>query len=779
MIRIVLVKIDNRHKIKARSATLIWFLTILTAGCLSSCQTPGGEPLAEPNWAYTDLRILDHADASAPELDFLAGYLRVLGPEIQIRLDFLDLAELPATDLYLALDSTPGGASELPWHVPLDLAWDTLLVIPASGEMQVLSPDLHAINGSGLRVVRDPIHDSVTISLIAKSLPGGGLPGRMRVISTQPGSTAIQDELGTFLTDVFPPAPAPVLLAFWDSLPAVTPALGLRRWDGAHTGPIGGRHGLYNLLRTARARQVPLTLLDLKTPASLAALDYIGGIGMITEMAKQGQLILPDVQPGFIPDQSGRQPTWLESAGWDQPEFAIQNSQIAAGFGLADSQFTYSPAGLSSKLIGPGRVIFTFNPSINSPELTRWLRQLVIELPLELPAAAPTINGPDIPMRREIIQAALSFANQSSSKLVVLGGDLPGSPWGNPEIARATFNYLVAHPWIRLLNAHDLIGLPLPEASARTAPPATFTSAASIMQGMEASQRNNLDQAAWQAYAGLYDPVYPHPPELAAVRESYLGTVQVLFLAARWADQPSPVRDCSQDIDLDGQPECMLGDEQLFAVIQPESGELTFVFAMGSDGPHQLIGPDYQFVSGLSEPSTWEIGAGFRSDPASAGGAFQDPILPGEPERVYLLQESPNGLAFRSTDGAVQKLYQLSAGTLKVTLAQAQPTNYQLPLAFDPWLRFSPDWSLMYQATAGRDSWRWGLKNGPAVQVESNSLLRLDSILDSLELVGQPENPNREQRPGHWLPFPTANIQIQGINQTWLTIRLVDGIQTD
>jgi hypothetical protein len=775
----VLIKNKYRNMPRLKFALLHWYLISMVVVCLNSCQPAGGELSLEPNWAYTDLRILDPADASLPEQDFLAGYLRELGPEIQIRMDFLELDVVPATDLYLALDSIPGGASELPWHRSVDLAWDTLLVIPAAGEMQVLAPNLHPISGSGLRVIRDPIQDSVTISLLAASLPGGDLPAKLYSISTASGSTTIQDELGIFLADEFPPEPAHVLLAFWDSLPAYTPALGLRRWDGAHTGPLGGRHGLYNLLRTARARQIPLALLDLKTPTTLSALDYVGGLPMVTAMAAQGQLILPAVQPGFIPVSNDSQPTWLQTSGWNQPDFASQNRQITEAFGLPASPFTYSPAGMPPNLTGSGRVIFTFNPTLESAQLARWQQQLVIELPPELPTAAPTLNGPDLPMRRQIIQAALSPDNRDGTALVVFGGDLPGSLWGNPEIARATFSYLRSHPWIHLLDANDLLGLPLPNNPAKSVSSANSTGTADFLAEIEPVRKNNLDQAAWQAYAGLFAPVYPHPPELDGLRAEYLGTVQVLSMAARWAEQPASIQDCSQDIDLDGQPECLLGDKQTLAVIQPEDGELTYVFAIGTDGPHQLIGPGYQFISGLSEPGTWEIGAGYESDPETQAGAFQDLAQLGQPALAYLVQESSNGLIFLTTDGAIQKLYQVSDGSLKVVLERAQPAQYQLPLAFDPWLRFSLDWSRKYRATAGQGSWRWGLEDGAAVLVESNSPMLLDSFLDSLDSVGQPEDPNQEHPAGHWLPFPLASIQIQAQSQTWLTIRLVEGTRTD
>ncbi len=645
----------NRNTLNTRY--LGQLLVLLGAVLLSDCQPISMPLLSEPKWIYTDLRILDEADASNPEQDFLAGYLRLLGNELQIRLDFLDLNTLPATDLYLALDSMPGGTEELPWHQPVALAWDALLVIPASGELQVLGPDQTSIPGSGLRVVRDPIQDTITISILADSLPGKFLPARLQVFSTPSGSTTISDESGVFFSDGVPPDPAPVLMVFWDTLPAYTPALSLRRWDGAHTGPLGGRHGLYNLLRTARARNIPLVLLDLKTPASLSALDYVEGLSMVAGMADRGQLILPEVQLGFIPDQDENASTWLQVYGWNQADFLDRGRKLGAAFGLPVSPFIYSPAGLSSAFSGSSRLTFTFNPQLNEPQRTRWQQQAVLELPLVLPPAVPTIDGPDLAMRRQLIQAALDPTNRAGSDLTVLGGDLPASAWGNPEIARATFSYLVSHPWIRLLNAYDLLGLPIPEIEAQPAAITSTGDASGFPQSLETAPKNSLGQAAQQAYASLYAPVYPHPSELPALRAAYLGVVQVLLTAARWAEEPAPIQDCTADIDLDGQPECLLGSTQLLAVIQPENGELSFLFAIGKNGPHQLVGPGYQFISGLSEPKSWKLGAGLDSDPGAAGGAFRDPVQPGTPPNVYSLQEGAGNLVFESQENSLRKIY--------------------------------------------------------------------------------------------------------------------------
>jgi hypothetical protein len=89
-----------------------------------------------------------------------------------------------------------------------------------------------------------------------------------------------------------------VLLAFWNTVPAYTPAQALRRWDGAHTGPYGERHGLHLLLQAVRRSKVPVVLLDLKTPAALSALDFLGKLPQIQNLSTQGLLILPEALPG-------------------------------------------------------------------------------------------------------------------------------------------------------------------------------------------------------------------------------------------------------------------------------------------------------------------------------------------------------------------------------------------------------------------------------------------------------------------------------------------------
>ncbi len=116
---------------------------------------------------------------------------------------------------------------------------------------------------------------------------------KLQVFLTPPGSHNIADQLDPIDLGMTPPAPARYLLAFWNTFPAYTPLTALRRWDGAHTGPLGGRHGLWNLLRTARSAASPLILLDMNYPAALSALEFAGELELIKELQAERLLNSP------------------------------------------------------------------------------------------------------------------------------------------------------------------------------------------------------------------------------------------------------------------------------------------------------------------------------------------------------------------------------------------------------------------------------------------------------------------------------------------------------
>ncbi len=236
-----------------------------------------------------------------------------------------------------------------------DLAWEVLLRLPADGDPQAYaagSPedlDFEELVTFIPRIVRDLLNDTLIVSVPFATLGMMGRPFSIQAFLTAAGSSQPVDATPPVRSDDPPPRRAPVLFAFWNSFPAYTPAQALRRWRGAHTGPLGGRHGLFALLSSIRAAQVPVILLDAKNPPSLSALNYIDRLEVLRELSEQGLVILPDVLPGFTTLPVNLD-TFREFI--DEPDpylHAARDSRvIAQEFNLPASGAVFSPSTVQS-----------------------------------------------------------------------------------------------------------------------------------------------------------------------------------------------------------------------------------------------------------------------------------------------------------------------------------------------------------------------------------------------------------------------------------------------
>jgi hypothetical protein len=771
-------------------------VVILLTCCLLAACAPSASQSLMQTWQVSQLRLLDPADAPRPDLDLIAVYTRQVGDQGQIRLDFLDLPDEADYDLYLALDNAPGGVTRLPIAAQSELAWDTLLVIPAHGAIQALDSSFHSRPGAALLVLRDPVMDDLQISFnsqVIEQPPSNPLGYRLQVFVTPAGSPQVADQLGPVASTATPPASAPYMVVFWDSLPAFSPVQALRRWDGAHTGPQGGRHGLYNVLRTARAARTPLVLLDLKSPDSLAALEYVGGLGLVRSMSRLGQLELPQVSPGYAGDLPAELPAWAQT-------LAVQESrQAGLARGLPTSLLRFDPLGLAPEAgseilaIVPGRAS---SDALTPVDVQRIGDQRLLAIPgfgqAEGTPGQATLDGPSLAVRKALLAAALS---PDPGDLVVLGGDLPASTWGNPQNARATFQYLRAHPWMQALSGQDLLSLPV-AAGAPASLPAVSQAVATLPTRLQNAPSNELGQAAWQALRALYDPVFPDPPELGALRSNYLPQVRALLSAAQWAStQPAacdgncqPQATCQTDPDGDGQPECVLSSPDYYAIFELRGGYLAFAFTRDpqSGAVHQWVAPSSQFASGLSPAGSWELPAGAFGDPEVYPGAFFDwdaTRQAPDGSLLYRAQVAPGELQLSTADGRRQKTFRFSPNGISVEIRNADPTQILLPLALDPWMRYTPGWPACYQSQQEQYGvWRWsvdaptpnGCDSSPVrffVDLQSDNPYQTRTFLDSLPFVDQPEDPNRNYPPGHLLPFPLAVAQFDFSMQISLQLR--------
>jgi hypothetical protein len=190
--------------------TALLILFSLLAACL-----PQPAPGTPAPWVYTDLRLVDGDErvedlAQQPGQDLIAVYARRRPAELQFRLDLLDLANLRDADLYLALDTGPGGSQELPLGLRTEVAWDSLLAIPASGPIQAYAPDGSQRQNLAVRVLSDLAADSIEISLDPAALQAASLDLRFQIFLAAPGSRSALDSTPGWLWEARRPQ-VPVL----------------------------------------------------------------------------------------------------------------------------------------------------------------------------------------------------------------------------------------------------------------------------------------------------------------------------------------------------------------------------------------------------------------------------------------------------------------------------------------------------------------------------------------------------------------------------------------
>jgi len=681
------------------------FLLLSTASCISS-------PVDRP-WVYADLRALDSLVAPSPATDILAVYTRTTDLSVDVRVDLLDINAGDKYTLELALWDYRDFSQN-----PLKIDISSTGMVQTSGIREGM-PDIWP------RVVQNHRLDTVTVNLNRFFI---GERFRLGVSTYTTDPVRLADEVHNVRSDAQPPVNrAPILVAFWDAFPVTTPAQALRHWNGAHTGPLGDRHGLLHILDGARQYGLPVALLDIKNPSSLAALDFMGKLPKLKDLYARGLLILPDMAYG------------------EPADVALDFSRRAAsGFGLPASQFVYATS--SDPLALPGYRA-RFLPLADSTHLANSGGTRLISLP-SADAVEATEDGPSLDVRRGLIKAAIS---PDPTDLVVLGGSLPHSTWGDSDMAYPTFEWIAAHPWVQPLAGPDLLTFPAQTQQVLSTPAAIKPS---WLEDLRSAPENVVTQSAWQTYLTL--TAATADTQLQALQSAYLGQVGELLGAANWVKNRTPRTDCTDDLNGDGHAECILANQEYFAVLEPVGARLTQFFYIDENGPHQLVGPSSQFVVGLSDPSEWHPERGEAADPSVIPGAFADNT---GTWTNYTPTIRTDGITFTNPDNSRVKTYRLTENGIQVLYQVHSPVSTRIPLALDPQAFYSGPTN--YRAGFAPHSWTWSLSGVSGVEVRTDALLSADGFTSAIPFLSLPEDPNRGYPKGNYLPFPLSVVTIQ------------------
>lgn len=785
-------------------------ILLLTSAC-------GGLPETH-RFEYQHLRALDPAETHLPEMDLIALYYNTAGGEAHLRIDLLDFRESSEFDLTIVLDSRPGGSRQLPLMDGAGLDWDLLIRVPASGPPELFNASLEPIQAENVEVHKDPALDivSLTIPPSLLDLPG---PVKLQVFTSIPGGDQVVDTLGPVLSDTHPPQRVNLLLAFWNSFSSHTPVQALRTWSGAHTGPSGERFGLHHLLAAVGETGVPITLLDMKNPQNLAGLDYLGELDQVQALDHRGLLYLPDNLPAAI--MGSAQPEWLVK----RMITTYLDSIHAYGFSYSPimAMITEEPDKDSLellKMLGYTAVFSPFPESLNAGPgypLTRSGTLLLLPLPqTNTDRSRSTDRGLSLEWRRALLTAAMEGGD---SKVVSLGGNLNKTFWGDPQQSEDMLRWIAAHPWIEPVTPEEILRDHFPVAEAAILGSARHQQTtyvplgvngqpissgytyeqikAFIQDGLLNHGNSPLAESAWQMYIntqisdeGIGEKVdalgsvstfseSKDRSTLDFLRANSIGRTGIFLSALRWAQtlMTNPAyteqKIKMEDIDWDGEPEAVLQNGWLYAVVTPEGGRLTALFGYDpQSGAVQLIGGRPHMAIGLSDTRYWDpMGGeiGEKTEPLLDGALTS---LSNATVQFELINEGDSLLAIHP-DGRYILRYRLHDDHIMIDISHSEnDTLLEIPLLLNPSRLRQPNWRLAYRQSVGEYRISWMLKKGPGISVITDGVpMSFSSFLDSPAYMMGEENPNLETAPGHFLPFPMALITINLNEDAHVTLR--------
>jgi len=678
-----------------------------------------------------DVRWLSTAHSPA---GIIAAYFRSSQSTCQFRFDLLDYPLHQDSDFRLSIYTNSPVLSQ-------PAQPDFILYLPAAAS-PTIQVGLHPPQEQGVLVFRNPALDALVLEVALSEICSTPAFHFQVEVIPAPGDNLLPTPL--ISSQAAPPSPAYLLLTFWDSFPAATPAQLLRRWEGVHTGPFGQRHGLKILLEAAEKSHIPIFLLDLKQPASLAGLELLGQRKWISRLQQEQILFLPD-------------------SAWGSPvaqDFSLEYAQEVSGqYGLSASTVFYSAAQVADPQHS-SFFLFSQNPS---PVMTLKNKHV---FPLPYPPGQPppdwlNESGSTQGLSSQVILQLLANASQAEEpQVLVLGGSLPASPLGDITIAEPVMAYIAAHPWIHPVTLSDLLTIPAvpwsSPTSANTQPVSSLER--EIFQSLQAAPQNEFTRSALEMYLQLTNFSTQNPArELAP---AYLPQVNNLLRAAAWASNRTAQQTCDVDLDSDGHPECILSNHQIFLILDPLGGRLEF--AAGCLSPShciQWLGNTAQFAIGLSDSARWDRTHPFNPDPAVMPGALtsaQEQFIHYE----YHLER--DSLTFHSPELGITKTFQLNPSSVLVKIHSSGPLSYTIPLILDPSRRNKPGWSdilTSFMRSSHQVTFQEGGKTILDIVV-IGSEMELSPLVPSSSWLNQPENPDLAYVDYFFQPLPVTLMQV-------------------
>ena len=107
----------------------------------------------------------------------------------------------------------------------------------------------------------------------------------------------------------------------------------------------------------------------------------------------------------------------------------------------------------------------------------------------------------------------------------------------------------------------------------------------------------------------------------------------------------------------------------------------------------------------------------------------------------------------------MEKNFTLRDDGLSVNHSSQAAISSRVPIAIDPWTRFSPGWSEKLAYSPIENGFQFSQEGNVVLDVIADIDMQIHSFTDSANMLGVPEDPNYDYPPGHYLPFPVTVLE--------------------
>ncbi len=688
-------------------------------------------------WKFEDLRIYDPLDLDQANNELIAVYSRRIDDSIEFRLDLLEVT--PYRQYFYKLSSL---------NDQMTAIWTATFKKDSSPSFTVLDGGF-ANTHVAPTIIIDPIMDYVVFRFNLDFIDQTTGEVKYQVQIIDPSTGQVLDSSQGFTEQQHQTRKSPLLMEFWNTLPADTPSQLMRSWDGAHSGPFGQRHGLNFLIENSNMYKIPITLLALKTTHSLLGLTLLSQIDHIRQYEKEGTLSLSisDFSDPRISSYS------LEQLQKEVRSFGFQSNSSVFGF---------------STTINPFQSRLVYSQLVDTTHIFQIKNNRYIPLPPSFPYSSSKIPTNflvmnsvfDETIKRQLLIPALT---SDPNDLVVLGDDLRDSPWADAQSAPILFKYISSHPWIDVLDTLDLWNInsirisyqelllvcmeylicpQIQQSNERKIFNPQLSELRSSQPLLDNLNHNNPStNLAINLINKINDPT-KEPIDLED-EQNTISNMDILFASGRWFNKPFQSSTCDIDFGHDNNFECVISSDDIFLVADSDEGSIKFAMGkMNDDAIFFTITPDYVYPRNreISLPTGIQVLNGTLSDPS-------------EMNNLYSFRLNGNQISFISSDGMIEKIITLENSGINIRIYTNTPYSTLIPTMHT--MNAVSLIDCLSQIDLCEEL------GAPRIELHQGEMVRF-SYLDSFDLLKKAEDPNIDYPPGHYLPIPFSVMEISG-----------------